>query len=70
MNQRINLGAKHHKILQKEFSHVSKQTIQNALNYFNNSETAQAIRVRALEIIEEDLKLNKKFHKEISLSTD
>ncbi len=56
--QFINLASKHHQILQNEFN-VSRQTIHTALKYFNNSETAKAIRKRALELLEEEIKENK-----------
>ena len=54
----INLARKHHEIIQKEFSHVSRQTIHTALKYFNNSEVAQQIRKRALELLEQEVKDN------------
>ncbi|MGC1471505.1 MAG: hypothetical protein WA775_02840 [Psychroserpens sp.] len=68
--QGINLGTKHHKILQTEFSQVSKQTIRTALKYFNNSKIAKAIRIRALELLEEELKTNRKLVNELSLPPD
>ncbi|GAA6769120.1 hypothetical protein [Flavobacterium johnsoniae] len=52
----INLGTKHHQILQAEFKDVSRQTIHSALRYFSNSATAKAIRKRAKELLEEELK--------------
>lgn len=58
----INLASKHHKILQKEFSEVSRQTIHTALKYFNNSDVAKAIRKRALELLEEEIKENKRLN--------
>ena len=54
----INLASKHHKIIQQEFSHVSRQTIHTALKYFNNSDVAQQIRKRALELLEQEVKEN------------
>jgi hypothetical protein len=54
----INLASKHHKIIQQEFSQVSRQTIHTALKYFNNSEVAQQIRKRALELLEQEVKEN------------
>jgi len=54
----INLASKHHKIIQKEFCKVSRQTIHTALKYFNNSKVAQQIRKRALELLEQELKEN------------
>lgn len=54
----IHLASKHHQILKKEFSHVSRQTIHTALKYFNNSEVAQQIRKRALELLEQEVKDN------------
>ncbi|MDB4158111.1 ATP-dependent Lon protease [bacterium] len=56
----INLGTKHHQILQEEFSQVSRQTIHGALKYYNNSVLAKSIRKRALELLEEEVKENKK----------
>lgn len=55
----INLATKHHQILQIEFSEVSRQTIHTALRYFNNSDTAKAIRKRALELLQEEINENK-----------
>ena len=55
MIKAINLGTKHHQILQKEFDKVSRQTIHAALRYFNNSDTAVKIRKRALELLEEEI---------------
>lgn len=55
----INLARKHHEIINKEFSHVSRQTIYSSLKYFNNSEVAQKIRQRALELLEAEIKENK-----------
>jgi Fe2+ or Zn2+ uptake regulation protein len=54
----INLARTHHEIIQKEFSQVSRQTIYAALRYFNNSEVAQKIRARALELLQEEIKNN------------
>jgi hypothetical protein len=54
----INLARKHHEIIQKEFDHVSRQTIHTALKYFNNSDVAQQIRKRALELLELEVKEN------------
>lgn len=54
----INLARKHHEIINKEFSHVSRQTIYASLKYFNNSDVAQQIRKRALELLEEEIKEN------------
>lgn len=51
----IHLGQKHHKILQEEFTYISRQTIHAALRYFNNSETAKAIRRRAKELLIEEI---------------
>lgn len=55
----ISLASKHHKILQKEFSEVSRQTIHLALTYANNSDKAKAIRKRALGLLEEEISSNK-----------
>lgn len=55
----INLARKHHEIISKEFNHVSRQTIYSSLKYFNNSEVAQKIRKRALELLEAEVKENK-----------
>lgn len=55
----IHLASKHHQILREEFSQVSRQTIHTALRYFNNSEVAQQIRKRALELLEQEVKDNK-----------
>ena len=54
----INLASKHHKILQEEFSQISRQTIHASLKYFNNSVLAVAIRKRALELLETEIKEN------------
>jgi hypothetical protein len=54
----INLASKHHKIIQNEFSQVSRQTIHTALRYFNNSDVAKQIRKRALELLEQEVKEN------------
>jgi cell shape-determining protein MreC len=54
----INLARKHHEIINKEFSHVSRQTIYASLKYFNNSDVAQKIRKRALELLEAEIKEN------------
>lgn len=58
--KQISIGEKHHKIIRKEFENVSRQTIYASLRYFNNSETAQNIRKRALELLENELKEGKK----------
>lgn len=55
----INLARKHHEIINKEFSHVSRQTIYASLKYFNNSEVALQIRQRALQLLEAEIKENK-----------
>lgn len=55
----IHLASKHHKILKEEFPQVSRQTIYASLKYFNNSEVAQQIRARALELLQEEIKENK-----------
>lgn len=55
----INLARKHHEIINKEFSHVSRQTIYASLKYFNNSEVALKIRQRALQLLEAEIKENK-----------
>lgn len=52
--KQICLGQKHHKILKEEFANISRQTIYAALKYFNNSETAKAIRRRAKELLKEE----------------
>ncbi|AEW85140.1 hypothetical protein B0A78_12140 [Flavobacterium columnare NBRC 100251 = ATCC 23463] len=62
MGSSINLGTKHHQVLRKEFQEVSRQTIYSALRYFNNSETAQKIRNRAIELLEEEIKEYKDFN--------
>lgn len=54
----INLARKHHEIINKEFKHVSRQTIYASLKYFNNSDVAQKIRKRALELLEAEIKEN------------
>lgn len=54
----INLARKHHEIINKEFSHVSRQTIYASLKYFNNSDVAHKIRKRALELLEAEIKEN------------
>ena len=54
----INLARKHHEILQKEFSQVSRQTIHTALRYFNNSDVAKQIRKRALELLQQEIDEN------------
>jgi len=54
----IHLASKHHKVIRKEFSHISRQTIHTALRYFNNSEVAQQIRKRALELLKQEVKEN------------
>lgn len=56
MMKAINLGTKHHKILQNEFKPMSRQTIHTALRYFNNSDTAVKIRKRAIELLEQEIK--------------
>lgn len=53
--QRISIGQEHHKKLREAFPEVSRQTIYAALRYFNNSETAQAIRAKAKELLEAEL---------------
>lgn len=58
----INLGTKHHQILQEEFNNVSRQTIHGALKYHNNSVLAKSIRKRALELLEEEVEENKKLN--------
>lgn len=54
----INLARKHHEILNREFSHISRQTIYASLKYFNNSEVAINIRKRALELLQEEITNN------------
>lgn len=53
--QSISLGQEHHKKIREAFPHVSRQTIHAALKYFNNSETAQAIRAMAKELLQEQV---------------
>ena len=57
----IHLASKHHKILQREFHDVSRQTIHSALKYENNSLKAKAIRKRAIELLQEEIDVNKEF---------
>ncbi len=55
----INLARKHHQILQEEFAgKASRQTISTALKYFNNSELAEKIRKRALELLQQEIDEN------------
>lgn len=60
----INLASKHHKILQKEFNDVSRQTIHSALKYENNSLKAKAIRKRAIELLQEEIDVNREFNQD------
>jgi hypothetical protein len=55
----INVASKHHKILREEFPNVSRQTIYSALSYKTNSPTAKAIRKRAIELLQEEIDINK-----------
>ncbi len=57
--QAINIAQKHHQILKKEFSNTSRTTIQMSLKYYNNSELAQQIRKRALELLAKEITENK-----------
>ncbi len=52
---RINLSDPHRVVIYQEFP-VSRQTVNDALKYHNNSETAQAIRKRALDLLREEVK--------------
>lgn len=54
----ISLARKHHEILNREFSPISRQTIYASLKYFNNSEVAISIRKRALELLQEEITNN------------
>jgi len=58
----INLGTKHHQILQEEFNNVSRQTIHSALKYHSNSILAKSIRMRALELLGVEIEENKKLN--------
>ena len=60
----IHLASKHHKILQREFNDVSRQTIHSALKYENNSLKAKAIRKRAIELLQDEIDTNKKFNED------
>lgn len=55
------------KILIEEF-HVTRTTVVQALAYYNNSDVAIAIRKRAIELLEEEIKGVKEF--EESLKTE
>ena len=59
MLHRINIGMNHRKILRSEFDHVSPHTIKTALTYSSNSETAQKIRDRALELLQKEVDDNR-----------
>lgn len=52
---RINISDVHRKKLYESFE-VSRQTINAALNYYNNSPTAKAIRAKAKELLKSELK--------------
>ena len=52
---RINLSDPHRAVIYQEFP-VSRQTVNDALRYRNNSERARAIRKRALELLREEVK--------------
>lgn len=54
------------KILAEEFK-VSRATVDQALAFYNNSPTAQAIRVRALEIMRDELRETEEIMKQIQL---
>lgn len=54
------------KILAEEFQ-VSRATVDQALAFYNNSPTAQAIRVRVLEIMRDELRETEEIMKQIQL---
>lgn len=52
------------KILVEEFK-VTRTTVVQALAYYNNSEVAEAIRKRAIELMESELKEVKEFEQQL-----
>ena len=51
---KINLSDTHRKAIYEEFP-VSRQTVNDALKYHNNSETARAIRKMAQKLLKQEL---------------
>lgn len=58
----ISIGRKHNKVLKEEFSHLSRTTIEQSLKYHNNSDTAKAIRKRALELLQQEIDENRELN--------
>ena len=54
-SNRIFLSVEHKKQLIEEFN-TTQPTVQLALDYYNNSELAQKIRDRALELLKNEVK--------------
>ena len=50
---KITISSQHKKILANEHN-VSKVAVQNALNYFTNSEKAKAIRKDAIKMLKKE----------------
>lgn len=57
---KINISDSHRKHLYDEFP-VSRQTINDALKFHNNSDTAKKIRARAIELLQNEVKKAKKY---------
>ncbi len=53
-SKRIFLSVEHKKELIQQFN-TTKTTVQLALDYYNNSSLAQKIRIRALELLKEEV---------------
>lgn len=53
---RISLGTIHREVLYKEFEGISRQSIDNALNYKTDSDLGRSIRAKAKELLKEEIK--------------
>lgn len=53
---RISLGTIHREVLYKEFEGISRQSIDNALNYKTDSDLGRSIRAKAKELLKEEVK--------------
>lgn len=56
LKNKISLGVNNRDILLAEFSHISVQSVENALAYRTDSDLARNIRKRAVQLLKEEIK--------------
>lgn len=56
LKNKISLGVNNRDILLAEYSHISVQSVENALAYRTDSDLARSIRKRAKQLLQEEAK--------------